>query len=53
MGTAAQLQMRNKKLRILNISCFPYKNFSNPDWAALEKLGDYVILTDDNLKRTY
>jgi uncharacterized iron-regulated protein len=53
LGTAAQLQMRNKKLRILNISCFPDKSFANPDWAAFEKLGDYVIVTDWELKRTY
>lgn len=53
LGTAAQLQLRNKKLRILNISCFPDKSFSNPDWSSFEKLGDYVILTDPDLKRTY
>ncbi|MGQ0738714.1 MAG: ChaN family lipoprotein [Bacteroidota bacterium] len=53
LGTAAQLQMRNKKLRILNISCFPDKSFPNPDWSKFEKLGDYVILTSFDLKRTY
>lgn len=53
LGTARQLQMRNKKLRILNISCFPDKNFTNPDWTKFEQLGDFVILTDWDLKRTY
>lgn len=53
LGTAMQLQMRNKKLRILNISCFPDKSFSNPDWSKFEQLGDFVILTDWELKRTY
>lgn len=53
LGTAAQLQQRNKKLRILNISCFPDKSFTNPDWAAFTALGDYVILTNPELKRTY
>jgi uncharacterized iron-regulated protein len=53
LGTAAQLQMRNKKLRILNISCFPDKSFNNPEWEQFSKLGDYVILTDPDLKRTY
>ena len=53
LGTAAQLQMRNKKLRILNISCFTDKSFPNPDWSKFEKLGDYVILTNFDLKRTY
>lgn len=53
LGTAAQLQMRNKKLRILNISCFPDKSFAEPDWPSLEYLGDYIILTNWDLKRTY
>ena len=45
--------MRNKKLRILNISCFPDKSFASPDWSKFEMLGDYVIITDWDLKRTY
>ncbi len=53
LGTAAQLQLRNKKLRILNISCFPDKSFANPDWESLSQLGDFVILTNPDLKRTY
>lgn len=53
LGTAAQLQLRNKKLRILNISCFPDKSFPNPDWEKFSPLGDYVILTNFDLKRTY
>lgn len=53
LGTAAQLMMRNKKIRVLNISCFPDKSFPNPDWSKYESLGDYVILTNFDLKRTY
>jgi len=53
LGTARQLMMRNKKLRILNISCFPDQSFANPDWSKFESLGDYVIITDWDLKRTY
>ena len=53
LGTARQLMMRNKKLRILNISCFPDKSFASPDWSKFEMLGDYVIITDWDLKRTY
>jgi uncharacterized iron-regulated protein len=53
LGTAAQLQMRNKKLKMLIISCFPDKSFPNPDWSKFEALGDYVILTNFDLKRTY
>jgi uncharacterized iron-regulated protein len=53
LGAVAQLQMRNKKLRILNISCFPDKNFNDPDWKQFIHLGDYVIITDPDIKRTF
>ncbi len=53
LGTVAQLLMRNPKLRVLNISCFPDKSFDNPDWASFSELGDYVILTDPALKKTF
>jgi uncharacterized iron-regulated protein len=53
LGTAAQLLMRDKKIRILNISCFPDKSFADPEWEKFEHLGDYIILTNFDLKRTY
>lgn len=53
LGTAAQLLLRNKKLKILNISCFSDKSFSNPDWKQFSNLGDYIIITDPDLKRTF
>ncbi len=53
LGTAAQLLKRNRKLRIVTISCFSDKSFANPDWASFEKMGDFIILTDPDLKRTY
>jgi uncharacterized iron-regulated protein len=58
LGAAAQLKMRNKKLKILNISCVSDKYFSNPDpmaigWEKFSSLGDYIILTNPDLKKTY
>ena len=53
LGTAAQLQKRNAKLKIVNISCFSDSSFSNPDWEKFKQLGDYIIITDPNLKKTY
>ncbi len=58
LGTLAQLQKRKSKLKILNISCFSDASFSNPDpmaigWEKFSKLGDYVILTNPDLKKTY
>jgi len=53
LGTAAQLQMRNKKLKILNISSFSDVSFINPDWEKFSYRGDYIILTDPDLKKTF
>ena len=53
LGTAAQLQMRNKKLTILNIASFSDATFSNPDWEKFSYKGDYIILTNPDLKKTF
>ncbi len=53
LGTAAQLQNRNPKLKILNISCFSDASFNNPDWEKFRSLGDYIIVTNPDLKKTY
>lgn len=53
LGTAAQLKMRNKKLRILNIATVSDENFSNPDWTKISVLGDYILLTDPTVKKTF
>ncbi len=58
LGTAAQLQMRNKKLKILNIASFSDESFDNPDpmaigWEKFSSKGDYIILTDPKLKKTF
>lgn len=53
LGTVEQLQNRNAKLKILNISCFSDSSFSNPDWEKFKHLGDYIVITDPQLKKTY
>jgi uncharacterized iron-regulated protein len=53
LGMLAQLQKRKPSLKILNISCFSDASFADPDWKKFEKLGDYVIITDPALKRTF
>jgi uncharacterized iron-regulated protein len=53
LGTAAQLQKRKSGLKILNISSFSDASFNNPDWEKFSNLGDYIILTDPKLKKTY
>ena len=53
LGTLAQLQKRKPGLRILNISSFSDPSFPDPDWEKFRFLGDYVILTDPGLKKTF
>jgi uncharacterized iron-regulated protein len=53
LGTAAQLQMRNRKLKILNISSFRDASFNNPDWEKFSSRGDYIIVTNPDLKKTF
>jgi len=53
LGIITQLQKRNSKLKILNISCFSDSSFANPDWNQFSQLGDFIILTDPALKKTF
>ena len=53
LGTLAQLQKRKSGLKILNISCFSDASFANPDWEKFSNLGDYIIITDPQLKKTF
>ena len=53
LGTLAQLQKRKPGLKIMNISCFSDASFENPEWEKFAYLGDYIIMTDPNLKKTY
>jgi uncharacterized iron-regulated protein len=53
LGTAAQLQKRNKKLKILNIASFNDASFNNPEWEKFSYKGDYIILTNPDLKKTF
>ena len=53
LGTLAQLQNRKSSLYIMNISCFSDSSFANPDWEKFSSLGDFVIITDPDLKKTF
>lgn len=53
LGTAEQLQLRSSKLQIMNISCFSDESFANPDWEKFSVLGDYVIVTDPAIKKSF
>jgi len=53
LGAAAQLKKYAPKIRILNIATFDDENLENPDWARLSKNGDYIIVTDPKLPKTF
>ncbi|RZK44083.1 MAG: hypothetical protein EOO90_00025 [Pedobacter sp.] len=53
LGTLAKLNKYAPKLKILNISCFSADDFIEPDWNKYKQLGDYIILTDPAIKKTF
>lgn len=53
LGTLAKLQGYAPKLRIQNISSFSDESFDNPNWQKFELLGDYIIITNPQIKRSY
>jgi len=53
LGTAAQLIKYNPKSRIINIAVYADDSFDTPDWTKFSKMGDYIILTDPKLPKTF
>lgn len=53
LGTVARVIKLKPKLKIANISSFSDSTFNNPDWKKFVHLGDYIIITNPDLKRTY
>ncbi|WP_257657747.1 ChaN family lipoprotein [Parapedobacter lycopersici] len=53
LGTIAQLAKYAATLRVKNISCFPHEGFDKPQWETFRHLGDYVIITNPDVKRTF
>ncbi len=53
LGIAEQLKHYDNKVRILNIAVYSDDSFDNPDWSKFAKMGDYIILTDPKLPKTF
>jgi len=53
LGAAAQLKKYAPKVRILNIAAYADDSFDNPDWTKWSSKGDYIILTDPKLPKTF
>ncbi len=53
LGTVPALQRLRKKLVMVTVSCFSSEDFEKPDWDAYNGLGDFIILTDPNVSRSF
>jgi len=53
LGAATQLKRYASKIRVLNIAASADDSFEKPDWSKLSKNGDYIILTDPQLAKTF
>lgn len=53
LGAASQLKHYDHKVRIINIAVYSDDSFDNPDWSKFAKMGDYIILTDPKLPKTF
>jgi uncharacterized iron-regulated protein len=53
LGAAAQLKKYVPNVQILNIAAYSDEQFDNPDWSKFAKNGDYIILTDPKLAKTF
>ncbi|MBC7566330.1 MAG: ChaN family lipoprotein [Pedobacter sp.] len=53
LGTFAKFKKQRADLSLSNISCFYADDFSNPNWEKYKHLGDYIVVTDPKIKRSY
>jgi uncharacterized iron-regulated protein len=53
LGTVWQLNCLTRKAVIQNISCFPADDFAAPDWKKYLALGDFIIVTDPAVPKSF
>lgn len=53
LGTVAHLRNYAPRVSVANISCFRYERIKLPDWTTLSHLGDFIILTDPGVSKTF
>jgi uncharacterized iron-regulated protein len=53
LGTVAQLKKYAPKIKVINIQAYADDNFDKPDWSKYTKFGDYIIITDPKLPKTF
>jgi uncharacterized iron-regulated protein len=53
LGTVAQLKKYAPNVKVINIQAYADDSFETPDWSKYIKFGDYIILTDPKLPKTF
>ncbi len=53
LAVITQLKKFNKKAKILSISTLSLEEFPKIDWKSLGDLGDFIIVTDPKVPKTY
>lgn len=53
LGTVAAMRRLRKRMEILTISCFSSEDFEAPEWDEHSGLGDFVILTDPSVSKSF
>ena len=51
LGAVAQFKKYLPNASVKNIAAFASEDFGNPDWEKLGKLGDFIVLTDDQSRK--
>ncbi len=52
-GVATHLKKMKPEIKALIVSAYSDDCFPNPDWQKIPKTGDYIIITDPKLPKTY
>lgn len=53
LGAVSQLLRYDPKAKVINLAVYSDDSFDNPDWSKFSKMGDYIILTDPKLPKTF
>ncbi|MBD1391789.1 ChaN family lipoprotein [Mucilaginibacter glaciei] len=53
LGTVAQLKKYAPGVKLINIQAYADDNFDNPDWTKYASFGNYIIITDPKLPKTF
>lgn len=53
LGVVAQLKKYLPTVRAITVAAYADDTFDTPNWSKFDKMGDYIILTDPKLPKTF